>query len=60
MAVRLVTEGGGYPDSLILAGIAAAVPAGGWPGDDQVRQAFTPAGRGLVPPEFHGVLDALS
>ncbi|MEN3305051.1 MAG: UDP-N-acetyl-alpha-D-muramoyl-L-alanyl-L-glutamate epimerase [Micromonosporaceae bacterium] len=43
----------------VLAGIASAVPPGGWPSEEQARAAFTPAGRGLVPPAFHGVLDAL-
>ena len=43
----------------VLAGIAAAVPPGGWPSPEQAADVFTPHGRGLVPPAYHGVLDAL-
>jgi UDP-N-acetyl-alpha-D-muramoyl-L-alanyl-L-glutamate epimerase len=45
--------------SPVLEAIAAAVPAGGWPSPEQARAVFTPAGRGLVPPAFHAVLDAI-
>jgi hypothetical protein len=55
VAVRMLSD----VDDPVLAGVAAAVPPGGWPSPDQARAAFTPAGRGLVPPAFHGVLDAL-
>lgn len=60
VAVGLLRNSGTWADSPVLAGIAAAVPDGGWPGDEQVRQTFTPTGRGLVPAAFHGVLDALT
>ncbi|HKT05592.1 MAG TPA: hypothetical protein VJT31_39255 [Rugosimonospora sp.] len=46
-------------ESPVLAGIAAAVPAGGWPSQEQARDVFSAHGRGLVPPRYHGVLDAL-
>lgn len=59
VAVRLISERGGYSDSPVLAGIAGAVPSGGWPTDEQVRRVFTPQGRGGVPAAYQEVLDAL-
>jgi hypothetical protein len=55
VAVQLL----GGRDAPVLAGVAAAVPEGGWPSQARARQVFTPAGRGLVPPAFHGVLDGV-
>lgn len=57
IAVQLLRErGAGDP---VLEALAAAVPEGGWPTDEQRARMFHPEGRGLVPREYHRILDAL-
>ncbi len=58
IAVQLLREQGATDP--VLAGLAAAVPEGGWPTDAQRAEMFHPQGRGLVPVGWHGVLDALA
>jgi hypothetical protein len=57
IAVQLLGEQGA--DDPVLVALRDAVPAGGWPTDAQRAEMFHPQGRGLVPPAYHGVLDAL-
>jgi len=58
IAVQLLREAGA--DDPVLEALAAAVPDGGWPTAEQQARMFHPEGRGLVPPAYYGVLDALA
>ena len=56
VAVQLLAERGGWAGSPVLAGLAAAVPAGGWP-DPAARAAlFTASAQHLVPPGYRATV----
>ena len=60
VAVELLADREQWRDSPVLAAVAAAVPAGGWPSAEQRRLMFTPQGYGLVPPEYRAIVGQLA